>query len=44
MEFVPSRAARANGLADAGYLYVLKDREPSAQAQCRLHIMLHGCG
>ena len=42
-EFVPSGAARANGLLDAGYLYVPKDCEPGAQAPCRLHIVLHGC-
>ena len=42
-EFAPAGAARANGLADAGYLYVPKDCEPGAQALCRLHIVLHGC-
>ena len=42
-EFAPAGAARANGLADAGYLYVPKDCEPGAQTLCRLHIVLHGC-
>jgi poly(3-hydroxybutyrate) depolymerase len=41
-EFV-SAGARANGLSDAGYLYVPKDCEPGAPAPCRLHIVLHGC-
>jgi poly(3-hydroxybutyrate) depolymerase len=42
-EFAPGGAARANGLSDAGYLYVPKDCEPGARALCRLHIVLHGC-
>jgi poly(3-hydroxybutyrate) depolymerase len=42
-EFVAGRAARANGLSDAGFLYVPNDCEPGAQALCRLHIVLHGC-
>jgi poly(3-hydroxybutyrate) depolymerase len=42
-EFVPDGAARANGLSDAGYLYLPKDCEPGAAAACRLHIVLHGC-
>ena len=41
-EFV-SGGARANGLMDAGYLYVPKDCETGASALCRLHIVLHGC-
>jgi poly(3-hydroxybutyrate) depolymerase len=42
-EFVPGKAARANGLGDVGYLYVPKDCEPGAKPPCRLHIVLHGC-
>lgn len=41
-EFV-SAGARANGLSEAGYLYLPKDCEPGAPAPCRLHIVLHGC-
>ncbi len=42
-EFVPDGAARANGLSNAGYLFVPKDCEPGAAAPCRLQIVLHGC-
>src|SRR5271167_2873684 len=42
-EFVPDNAARANGLADVGYLYVPKDCERGAKERCRLQIVLHGC-
>jgi poly(3-hydroxybutyrate) depolymerase len=42
-EFVPGKAARANGLADVGYLYVPKACEAGAKPPCRLQIVLHGC-
>ena len=42
-EFVADGAARASGLADAGYLYVPKDCKSNSQAPCRLHVVLHGC-
>jgi hypothetical protein len=42
-EFVPSRAAAANGLADTGYLYVPAECEPGAAQPCRLIVTLHGC-
>jgi poly(3-hydroxybutyrate) depolymerase len=41
-EFAPGKAA-ANGLLDAGYLYVPKACEPGAAERCRLHVVLHGC-
>ena len=43
-EFVPDKAAAANGLANAGYLYVPKACEPGAKEPCRLQVALHGCG
>jgi hypothetical protein len=42
-EFVPGKAARANGLTDTGYLYVPKGCEPGAAQPCRLQVVLHGC-
>ncbi len=42
-EFVPDRAAAANGLAKTGYLYVPKACEPGAAELCRLQVALHGC-
>ncbi len=42
-EFVPRAAAAANGLSDAGYLYVPKDCEAGAAQPCRLMVTLHGC-
>src|ERR1700730_15428128 len=43
MEFVPGKAAAANGLLDTGYLYVPRACEPGAARRCRLHVVLHGC-
>ena len=43
-EFVPGKAAAANGLSRTGYLYVPKSCEPGAAEPCRLQIALHGCG
>ncbi len=42
-EFVPGKAAAANGLDKTGYLYVPKACEPGATKPCRLQIVLHGC-
>ncbi len=42
-EFVPDRAAAANGLSKTGYLYVPKSCEPGAAQPCRLQVALHGC-
>ena len=42
-EFVPEKAAAANGLAKTGYLYVPKACEPGAAQPCRLQVVLHGC-
>ena len=42
-EFVPGKAAAANGLSDTGYLYVPKACEPGATQPCRLQVVLHGC-
>jgi hypothetical protein len=42
-EFVPDKAAAANGLAKTGYLYVPKACEPGAAKLCRLQVALHGC-
>jgi hypothetical protein len=42
-EFVPGKAARANGLTDTGYLYVPKGCEQGAAQPCRLQVVLHGC-
>ena len=42
-EFVPGKAAAANGLAGTGYLYMPKDCEPGAAKPCRLQVALHGC-
>jgi poly(3-hydroxybutyrate) depolymerase len=41
-EFVPGKAAEANGMSNTGYLYVPKACEASA-LPCRLHVALHGC-
>ena len=43
-EFVPGKAAAANGLAKTGYLYTPKACEPGAAQPCRLQVALHGCG
>jgi poly(3-hydroxybutyrate) depolymerase len=43
-EFVPDKAAAANGLSKTGYLYVPKDCEPHAPKRCRAQVVLHGCG
>ena len=43
MEFVPGKAAAANGLLDTGYLYVPRACESGAARRCRLHVVLHGC-
>ena len=43
-EFVPGKAAAANGLDRTGYLYVPKACEPGAAQPCRLQVALHGCG
>jgi len=42
-EFVPGKAAAANGMSDTGYLFVPKACEAGAAAPCRLHVVLHGC-
>ena len=42
-EFVPDKAAAANGLSKTGYLYVPKACEPGAAQPCRLQVALHGC-
>ena len=42
-EFVPGKAAAANGLSDTGYLYVPNACEPGATQPCRLQVVLHGC-
>jgi hypothetical protein len=42
-EFVPDKAAAANGLAKTGFLYVPKACEPGAAQRCRLQVVLHGC-
>jgi poly(3-hydroxybutyrate) depolymerase len=42
-EFVPGKATAANGLLDAGFLYVPKACEPGASQPCRLQVVLHGC-
>ena len=42
-EFVPDKAAAANGLDRTGFLYVPKACEPGAAQPCRLQIALHGC-
>lgn len=42
-EFVPGKAAKANGLLDTGYLYVPKSCDAGAAEPCRLHVVLHGC-
>lgn len=42
-EFVPQRAAGANGLSDTGYLYVPRACEQGAAGRCRLQVLLHGC-
>jgi poly(3-hydroxybutyrate) depolymerase len=42
-EFVPDKAAAANGLSKTGYLYVPKACEPGAAEPCRLQVALHGC-
>ena len=42
-EFVPGKAAAANGLDRTGYLYVPKACEPGAAQPCRLQVALHGC-
>ncbi len=42
-EFVPGKAAAANGLAKMGYLYVPTACEPGAAQPCRLQVVLHGC-
>jgi hypothetical protein len=42
-EFVPGKAAEANGLSNTGYLYVPKACEAGAMPPCRLHLALHGC-
>ena len=42
-EFVPGKAAAANGLFKTGYLYVPKVCEPGASEPCRLQVALHGC-
>jgi len=42
-EFVPNKAAKANGLSATGYLYVPKACDAGAAQPCRLHVVLHGC-
>ena len=42
-EFVPGRAAIANGLLDTGHLYVPQACEAGAPQTCRLAVVLHGC-
>ena len=42
-EFVPGKAAAANGLSDTGYLYVPPGCAAGAGNACRLHVVLHGC-
>ena len=42
-EFVPDKAAAANGLGKTGYLYVPAACEPGAAKPCRLQVALHGC-
>jgi poly(3-hydroxybutyrate) depolymerase len=42
-EFVPDRAAPANGLSRTGYVYVPKACEGGAAEPCRLQVALHGC-
>jgi poly(3-hydroxybutyrate) depolymerase len=42
-EFVPGKAAEANGMSNTGYLYVPKACEAGAVPPCRLHVALHGC-
>jgi hypothetical protein len=42
-EFVPGRAAAANGMLDTGYLYVPRACEPDTAQTCRLQVVLHGC-
>jgi poly(3-hydroxybutyrate) depolymerase len=42
-EFVPEKAAHANGLSDTGFLYVPRTCEAGAPARCRLQVVLHGC-
>ena len=42
-EFVPDKAAAANGLAKTGFLYVPKACEAGAAQPCRLQVALHGC-
>jgi poly(3-hydroxybutyrate) depolymerase len=42
-EFVPGKAATANGLSNTGYLYTPKECEQRAPKPCRLQVVLHGC-
>ena len=42
-EFVPGKAAKANGMSDTGYIYIPKECEAGAAQPCRLHVALHGC-
>ncbi len=42
-EFVPDKAAAANGLSKTGYLYVPTACEAGAAQPCRLQVALHGC-
>ena len=42
-EFVPDKAAAANGLSKTGYLYVPRACEAGAAEPCRLQVALHGC-
>ncbi|HEY0417996.1 MAG TPA: depolymerase, partial [Acetobacteraceae bacterium] len=41
-EFAPGSDAAGNGMWDTGYLYVPADCQ-AAGANCRLHVVLHGC-
>jgi poly(3-hydroxybutyrate) depolymerase len=43
-EFVPGKAAKANGMSETGYMYIPKACEARAAQLCRLHVALHGCG
>ncbi len=42
-EFVPGKAANADGLSSTGYLYVPRACEAGAAGRCRLQVVLHGC-